>query len=79
MSLITKNQLEIVIQVFKNLLSFKADKADIDDVKMMINEVSIKETSDDAMFLAIEMNYIDPIVNENGLFFTDDSGKIYSL
>ncbi len=75
MSLITKNQLELVIQAFKNLLSFKADKADIDEIKDVIEKV----TPDDALFLAIDLDFIDPVVNENGLFFTDDSGKIYSL
>lgn len=75
MSLITKNQLELVIQAFKNLLSFKADKADIDEIKDVIEKV----TPDDALFLAIDLDFIDPVVNEDGLFFVDDSGKIYSL
>lgn len=75
MSLITKNQLELVIQAFKNLLSFKADKTEVEEVKDLFKEV----TSEDAMFLAIEMNFINPVVNKNGLFFVDDNGKIYSL
>ena len=54
MSLITKNQLELVIQAFKNLLSFKADKTEVEEVKDLFKKVS----SEDAMFLAIEMNFL---------------------
>lgn len=75
MSLITKNQLELVIQAFKNLLSFKADKTEVEEVKDLFKEV----TSEDAMFLAIEMNFINPVVNKQGLIFTDNNGVIYSL
>ena len=75
MSLITKKQLELVIQAFKNLLSFKADKTEIDEIRDVIEKI----TSEDAMLLAIEMNFINPVINEQGLIFTDNNGIIYSL
>ena len=71
MSLITKNQLHIVLQTIKKLLSFKADKSEV------IFRSEIEE--DDAVSIAMEAGLIDPVAAEDGSIYTDENGALYSL
>ena len=71
MSLISKNQLNIVSQTIKKLLSFKADKAEV------VFRSEIEE--EDAIELATELNLVSPVAAEDGSIYTDENGVLYSL
>lgn len=78
MSLITKNQLNIVLQTIKKLLSFKADKAEVDtklDTKIDRSEIE----EEDAVSIAMEAGLISPVAAEDGSIYTDENGVLYSL
>lgn len=75
MSLTTKNHLKIVVQTFKKLLSFKADKTEV-VTKIDRSEIA---TDDDIMDVLAEMNYIEPIVALDGSIYTNSNGDIYIL
>ena len=75
MSLTTKNHLNIVIQTFKKLLSFKADKSEV-ATKIDRSEIA---TDDDIMDVLTEMNYIEPISASDGSIYTNKDGEIYIL
>lgn len=71
MSLITKNQLNIVLQTIKNLLSFKADKTEV------VMRSEIKE--EDALAIVTDMELVSPVAAEDGSIYTDENGSLYSL
>ena len=71
MSLITKNQINIVSQTIKKLLSFKADKAEV------VFRYEIEE--EDAIELAMELNLVSPVAADDGAIYTDENGAMYSL
>ena len=78
MSLITKNQFNILIKSIKKLLSFKADKADVDTkLATKIDRSEIEES--DAIELVAEMGLVSPAAADDGSVFTDENGDIYSL
>ena len=74
MSLITKDHLSLTIQTLKNLLSRKADKA---EVATKIDRSEIEDS--DAVELSAEMGLIDPVVADDGAIYTDENGAMYSL
>ena len=71
MSLINKNQLSLVLQTIKKLLSFKADKS----------EVVLKDafTAEKALDLVIKMEVIEPLAAKDGTIYTTPDGIIYTL
>lgn len=73
MSLITKNQLSLVLQSIKTLLSFKANK----------DEVVYKDeiTEYNAIVIAMETGLLpsEIPVAEDGAIYTDEKGVIYTL
>lgn len=71
MSLITKNQLHIVLQTIKKLLSFKADKSEV------VFRSEVEEV--DAIELAAKMGLVSPTAAEDGSIYTDENGVLYSL
>ena len=66
MSLVTKNQLSIVLQSITNLLSFKFDKSNV-------------ATDDDALDLLTEMKYVEPVAASDNSIYTNSRGEIYIL
>jgi hypothetical protein len=74
MSLITKNHLSMVLQTIKKLLSFKADKSEL-DTKIDRSEIE----DEDAIEIAAKLNLIKPIAAEDGAIYTDENGALYSL
>ena len=74
MSLITKNQLSLILQTIKKLLSFKADKSDL---ATKIDRSEIEEI--DAIKIAVDMGFVEPAAAEDGSIYTDANGAIYSL
>jgi hypothetical protein len=71
MSIITKSNLNIVLQTIKKLLSFKADKSEV----VMKNEVE----EFDAIELVAKTGLVSPVAAEDGSIYTDENGAIYSL
>ena len=86
MSLTTKNQLQITIQTIKKLLSFKADKAEVDNKflatkKEIANKVDKRDLpdADHAIELATECGLITPIASNDNFLFIDNNDAIYIL
>ena len=74
MSLITKDQKNIVLQTIKKLLSFKADKSEL---ATKIDRSEIEE--EDAVTIATELNLVSPVAADDGAIYTDENGVLYSL
>ena len=74
MSLITKDQKNIVLQTIKKLLSLKADKSEL---ATKIDRSEIEE--EDAVTIATELNLVSPVAAEDGSIYTDENGVLYSL
>lgn len=74
MSLTTKEHLSLILQTIKKLLSFKADKSDLDT---KIDRSEVEES--DAIDLATEMGLVSPAAADDGAIYTDENGAIYSL
>lgn len=73
MSLTTKEHLNIVTAIFKNLLSFKADKSEV------ATKIDKSEIPDALEFIA-KMELISaPVVADDGSIYTDENGVIYTL
>ena len=78
MSLITKNHLNIVLQTIKKLLSFKADKTEVDTkLATKIDRSEIEE--EDAVTIATELSLVSPVAADDGAIYTDENGAMYSL
>ena len=45
----------------------------------MVAQDGVDFKADDALDLATEMGFVDPIVSDQGVLFTDNSGKLYVL
>lgn len=69
MSLTTTDHLSLTLQSIKKLLSLKANK----------NEVTPLLKEEDAIKLAVDMDFIEPIIADDGSIYTDRNGNIYSL
>lgn len=69
MSLTTTDHLFLTLQSIKKLLSLKANK----------NEVTPLLKEKDAIKLATDMDFIEPIIADDGSIYTDRNGNIYSL
>ena len=72
MSLVITEHLSLLMQVFKNLLSKKADKTELN---MKIDRSEIP----DALEFAIELELVSPVAAEDGAIYTDENGILYSL
>ena len=85
MSLTTKNHLNIVVQTFKKLLSFKADKSELEvldknltiKLNAKIDRSEIEE--EDAIILSIEMGLISPVAADDGSIYIDENNIVYTL
>ena len=75
MSLTTKDHLSLVLQTFKKLLSFKADKSEV-ETKIDKNQIA---TDDDILDALTEASYINPISASDGSIYTNKNGEIYTL
>ena len=71
MSLISKDNLSLVLRSINKLLSFKADKSEV----VLRNEV--EEVY--AIELAAKMGLVAPAAAEDGSIYTDENGALYSL
>ena len=71
MSLISKDNLSLVLRSINKLLSFKADKSEV----VLRNEV--EEVY--AIELAAKMGLVSPAAAEDGSIYTDENGVLYSL
>jgi hypothetical protein len=71
MSLISKENLSLVLRSINKLLSFKADKSEV----VLRNEVE----EVDAIELAAKMGLVSPTAAEDGSIYTDENGAMYSL
>ena len=90
MSLITKNQLSMVLQTIKKLLSLKADKVDLD---LKANKADLSDKADkvdlitkidrseieDPIKLSIEMGLVVPIVSDANEIYTSEDGNLYTF
>ena len=74
MSLISKEHLNITTQIIKKLLSFKADKTDLEK---KIDRSEIEPS--DALELVSELNLVKPIAAHDGSIYTDENGLVYIL
>lgn len=74
MSLITKNQINMLTKTMKKLLSLKADKTEL---ATKIDRSEIEE--EDAVNIAAEMGLVSPVAAEDGAVYTDENGNIYTL
>jgi hypothetical protein len=74
MSLVITEHLSLLMQVFKNLLSKKADKTEL---KMKIDRSEIEE--EDAIGIVTKLNLVSPVAAEDGSIYTDENGAPYSL
>ena len=74
MSLITKNQINMLTKTMKKLLSLKADKTEL---ATKIDRSEIEE--EDAVNIAAEMGLVSPVAAEDGAVYTDENGDIYTL
>lgn len=72
MSLVITEHLSLLAQVFKNLLSKKADKTELN---MKIDRSEIP----DALEFVIELELVSPVAAEDGAIYTDENGILYSL
>lgn len=85
MSLTTKNHLNIVVQTFKKLLSFKADKSELkyldenltSKLNTKIDRSEIEE--EDAIILVTEMGFVSPVAADDGSIYTDENNIVYTL
>ena len=75
MSLITKEHSSLVLQSLKKLLSFKADK---EEVQPVLDSFSIL-TDDYALELSIENEFIEPLCAVDGTIYTAANGDVYVL
>lgn len=66
MSLVTKNQLNMVLQSIKGLLSSKFDKSNV-------------ATDDDVLEFLVDMKYVEPVAASDNSIFTNSRGEIYTL
>lgn len=71
MSLITKDNLSLILKSLKKLLSFKADKTEV------VLRDEVEET--DAIELVAKMELVFPVAAEDGSVYTDENGAMYSL
>jgi hypothetical protein len=71
MSLISKENLSLVLRSINKLLSFKADKSEV-VLRKEVEEI-------DAIELAAKMGLIFPISAEDGAVYIDEDGIVYSL
>lgn len=74
MSLISKDNLKIVLQTLKKLLSFKADKVDL-DLKLDKSEV----TEFKAVEIVKNTKLVEPAGAEDNAVYTDENGDVYTL
>lgn len=74
MSLISKSNLNIVLQTIKKLLSLKADKFEL---ATKIDRSEIEEI--DAIEIVTELGLVSPVAAEDGSVYTDENGDMYSL
>lgn len=74
MSLVITEHLSLLMQVFKNLLSKKADKTELN---MKIDRSEIEE--EDAVMIVAEMGLVSPTFADDGSIYTDENGALYSL
>jgi len=74
MSLISKENLNIVLQSIKKLLSLKADKSEL---ATKIDRSEIEEI--DAIEIVTELELVSPVAAEDGSIYTDENGVLYSL
>lgn len=74
MSLVTKNQINMLTKTIKKLLSFKADKSEL---ATKIDRSEIEE--EDAVTIATELHLVSPVAAEDGSIYTDENGALYSL
>ena len=74
MSLISKDNLKIVLQTLKKLLSFKADKVDL-ELKLDRSEV----TEYKAVEIVKNTKLVEPAGAEDNAVYTDENGKVYIL
>ena len=66
MSLVTKNQLNIVLQSIIGLLSSKFDRSNV-------------ATDDDVLEFLVDMKYVEPVASSDNSIFTNSRGEIYTL
>lgn len=71
MSLISKDNLSLTLQIIKKLLSFKANKDEV-VLKDEVEEI-------DAIEIAVEAGLVSPVAAEDGSVYTDENGAMYSL
>ena len=71
MSMTTKQNLSLILQVMKKLLSFKADKEEV------VNKNEIEEI--DAVALMAEADIVQPVADENNAVFLDENKAVYIL
>ena len=74
MSMTTKQNLSLILQVMKKLLSFKADK---EEVATKIDKSEVEDI--DAIELMAETNIVQPVADENNAVFLDENNAIYVL
>lgn len=74
MSLISKDNLKIVLQTLKKLLSFKADKVDL-ELKLDRSEV----TEFKAVEIVKNTKLVEPAGAEDDAVYTDENGNVYTL
>lgn len=75
MALITKEHLSLTLQTLKKLLSFKADKTEVNN-KIDKDKIA---TDDDILDLLLEIEFIIPASNNNNSIFINEKGEIYIL
>lgn len=66
MSLVTKGQLNIVLQSIIGLLSSKFDRSNV-------------ATDDDVLEFLVDMEYVEPVAASDNSIFTNSRGEIYTL
>ena len=71
MSMTTKQNLSLTLQVMKKLLSFKADKEEV------VNKSEVEDI--DAIELMAETNIVQPVADENNAVFLDENNAVYIL
>ena len=74
MSLISKENINIILKSLKTLLSFKADKVDL-DLKLDKSEV----TEFKAVEIVKNTKLVEPAGAEDNAVYTDENGKVYIL
>ena len=65
MSLITKQHLNLILQVMKKLLSFKIDRSEVREIN--------------AIEVLAETDIVQPVADENNVVFLDENNKVYVL